>query len=157
MDILMTEVLGVVIIIFMVVIVVSAFGAQLLPWGCNYNNLCENRFTFHLYDRDRLEGVVFPCFMTDCCYDTTGEAEARADCEDRAAAYVAATGEPIDPADVCLDLNPRNPFVLFSCTYSDDLCNNETCKMNCNMDYHCDSQLGESPMCQDCWSGAGGP
>jgi hypothetical protein len=46
--------------------------------------------------------------------------------------------------------------VLFSCTYSDDLCSDDNCKMNCNGDCHCDSEHGESPMCPDCWSGGCG-
>ena len=101
--------------------------------------LCENKFTAALSDmKDWKEGVGYPAWMTDCCYDAD-----RA--EEICLAYQDALGEDLE----CTLLSKENPATLFSCIDSVELCNDDTCVQSCNHDTFCNE--GEGTWCEDCY------
>jgi hypothetical protein len=112
------------------------------------NGLCENKFTSALDQyTDYYEGVSYPLWLTDCCYD---ESRAKDVCE-RYKAALERKGEQVD-AMMCDDSNlgKDNPATLFSCVESTKLCNNETCVQSCDKDGLCKRESGEGYWCVDC-------
>ena len=106
-----------------------------------HNGLCENKYTAALKKyTDFGEGVDYPAWLTDCCYDQERALEV---CE----AYANAMGEV--PSEMCSDLSKDNPATLFDCTESQDLCNDDNCVQSCNRDDICNEL--EGPWCEDCW------
>ncbi len=132
---LLQLILGLVVGAMVLLVIFSYMGTHMA------NGLCENKYTEALKGyKDYGEGVKYPAWLTDCCYDSDRALDI---CQ----AYADALGE--DPGELCSDLSKDNPATLFDCTESDDLCNDENCVQSCDRDEICEK--GEGPWCEDCW------
>jgi hypothetical protein len=143
------------VIVMGVLLFLSIFGLVWLPYGCNENNLCENKFSHarRLY-KDRAEQTSFPCALRDCCY---AQERALSECQENWDAYGQEQGWTAAEisakiAEECSAerLTRENPAAWFDCVESIQVCNNETCAQNCDHDYICE-EGEEGKFCEDCW------
>jgi hypothetical protein len=147
-DIVVKQLFAIVVIVLAFILVAAFYGTRYLPFGANYNNLCENRWTAAADPNlnNRLEQEFFPAKMTDCCYNRDTAQEV---CE----YYISFTNEPLS---LCADRTQNNPRNFFHCQESTHLtgdsdCEEENCIENCNFNDICEDNQNESPLCYDCW------
>jgi len=149
---------GVVCGVILIVVVLIVYGFSGLPVGCNKNCLCENKYTKVIAGyKDRGEGTLVPCYLTDCCYDA---AKASDICRKNLELYLGRAPTAEEESKYCSDLSRRNPLTLFDCaavggnwygiTIKNGTCNNETCVKSCNWNMRCEEDLGENKCCIDC-------
>lgn len=123
-----------------------------LPWGCDYDGICENSYTEgkYMYD-DRRENdilifIPFNCWKTDCCYDLEHAVD-MCGVEEPSGDFETWYNTLTDEERNCV--SKSNIEVLIDCAESRFVCDNETCVQSCNYNDVCEP--GETMKCYDCW------